>query len=95
MSHENKYMSDEEMNDLFNFELFKECNCCHRHLCKRPKFMYKGWTNEVYKNRKISKNACKCNCRQNMRMLARKYDNSGKWKNINISLTTNNNYVID
>ena len=80
------------MNDLFNFQ-HKECNCCHRHFGKRPKFMYKGWTMKFIKIVKYQK-MYKCNCRQNMRMLAQNMITMVR-KNINISLTTNNNYVID
>jgi hypothetical protein len=89
-------MSNEEMDDLYNFEVLKQCNCCDRHLCKRPKSMYNGWINKTYKNRKITKNTCQCNCRQNMRMLARKYDNTinpTKWTNIKV-LNVSNNYFI-
>ena len=86
------HMSDEEMNDLYNFEKAKECKCCARHLSKRPSSLYCGWktTNDpVYSWDGVW---CGCYCRQTMRALARKYDDDEDTRNTGNILC---NYIIE
>lgn len=72
----NLYISDEESNDLFQFNKLSECQCCARHKVGRPESLYSGWEGIVRVQYNFDAYACQCwcKCRQSMRFLARKYD---------------------
>lgn len=85
-------MGDEEMIDLYNYIKCSECKCCDRHLMFRPESMYAGWV--IARIPVQNWKTCPCKCRQNMRMLARKYDNTGAWGNLKIGKCSHDGYGV-